>query len=100
LETAILIVWWIGLIGALIATLVIVKEVFLVINALQDILKLAELTRHAARGLVHNLQSVEQLAGVEPAARSLHQAMDHLATHAAAVAQKLDTIVEARGGPG
>lgn len=96
METAVLVVWWIGLLGALVATLVILKEVFLVVGTLRDILYLAERTRHAARGLAHNLLSVERLGEVTPPAQQLHEAAARLAASATSVAQKLDAIVGTR----
>jgi hypothetical protein len=92
METLILVVWWIGLIGALLATLVILKEVAVLVKALRDILQLAELTRDAARGLVRNVQAGERLAEVAAPARNLHTATRALALHAGAVAQKLSAF--------
>lgn len=98
MQTAILIVWWIGLIGALIVTLAVLKEVFLIIGTLRDILRLAELTRTAARGLAHNVEAVAQLGEAAFPAQHLHEASSRLAASATAVARQMDAIIEAEEG--
>jgi hypothetical protein len=81
MTTAIQVVWWIGLIGALPATLVILKEVTLVLRALRDIHRLAVITRMAARGVAANLECVPRLATLPERARPLVAA--HVAVRAA-----------------
>jgi len=81
MTAAIQIVWWIGLVGALGATLVILKEVTLVLRALRDIHRLAVITRRAARGVAANLECVPRLATLPERARPLVAA--HAAVRAA-----------------
>jgi hypothetical protein len=70
METAIQIVWWIGLVGALVATLAILKEVALVLRTLGDIHKLAGYTLEAAQGITKHLEPIPGLAGLgEPVQR-------------------------------
>jgi hypothetical protein len=78
---AIQVVWWIGLVGALAATLVILKEVALVLRALRGIHRLAVITRRAARGVAVNLECVPRLAPLPERARPLVAA--HAAVRAA-----------------
>ena len=100
-DRAIQVMWWIGLIGALIATLAILKEVALVLRALRDIQRLAGITREAARGVAANLAAGSRLAGTEDPARELGEAAAALASAVAALEQKLDALVPVsmrRGG--
>jgi hypothetical protein len=92
MELAIIIVWTIGLIGALVATLVILKEVTLIIGALKDILRLSEHTRDAARGLARNVEAVDRLAGVNGPAGQLYEATSKLALRAVAISQRMNTL--------
>jgi hypothetical protein len=68
------IIWWIGLIGALGATLTIVKEVALVLRTLGEIHRLAELTRGAARGIRANVEPLPRLAELSEPVRTLREA--------------------------
>jgi hypothetical protein len=64
MRAAIEVIWWLGLVGALVPTLVIVKEALLVIGTLRRILGLAESIWVAAKGIVVHLQAVPNLEGV------------------------------------
>ncbi len=92
MRTAILVLWWIGLVGALIPTLVILKQASLIVGALRDILRLAELTRTAARGIAVNVQAVERLSGVDPLVGRLVASTDALAEPLESLAQRLDRV--------
>ena len=50
MESSIIAVWWVALIGALFLTLIVVKLVLLVVRTEREILRLAERTLPAARG--------------------------------------------------
>lgn len=74
-------VWWIGLLGALALTLIILKEARLVLTALRDIQLLADRTAVAARGIARHVAPVPELpsrlgtsAGLLAAAQRLHGA--------------------------
>ena len=68
MRLAIEIIWWIGILGALIPTLVILKEVSLLIRTLSDIHTLAVLTREAAIGISNHVAEAPKLkAAMEPA---------------------------------
>lgn len=92
MQPAIFVVWSIGLIGALVATLVILKEVALVLRELKAIHRLAEFTREAAQGLATNASAASRLASSEELARRLREGAGALASAAASVEQKLDSL--------
>ena len=98
---AILVIWSVGLIGALLATLAILKQVALVLRALDDIHRLAIITRDAARGIRSNLLPIRQLGGLDAPIRELGEATSALAAAAASIEQKLGALVpgaSSRGG--
>lgn len=82
MTTTITVVWWIGLVGALLATLVILKEVVLVLRALRDIHRLAVATRQAGAGIAVNVRPIPDLASLP--ARARHFVAAHAALRAAA----------------
>ena len=71
MRLAIEIIWWIGIIGALVPTLVILKEALLVIGALRGILRLAEATHVAAQGIGVHVHPAEKLEGLTEIAQRL-----------------------------
>jgi hypothetical protein len=92
METAIQIVWWIGLIGALPATLLILKEVALVIRVLRHILELAELTRDAARQIEHNTAVIPELEGLAQPVTRLRENVAEIGTAVASIKQILGAV--------
>ena len=88
MRAAILAVWALGLLGALVPTLVIVKLVFLVVGRLREILKLATLTRAAARGIAANVVPVEALRGVGELIRPIPESLGAVTTPLRAVAER------------
>lgn len=78
------IVWWIGLIGALLITLVILREVELVLRTLRDIYRLAVHTHAAAQGIAENVGVIPDLANVAGPAGNILDGTRRLAeiTHA------------------
>lgn len=93
--TAAMIVWTIGLVGALLLTLVILKEVELVLKALAAIYHLTRFTREAARGLAGNVTAVSALAPLGASAEALRQTAARQAQTVATIARKLQA---GRGG--
>ncbi|MDQ3252576.1 MAG: hypothetical protein M3R15_01525, partial [Acidobacteriota bacterium] len=61
MDTAIIVVWSVTLIIALILTVVILKLVFLIVRTERDILQLASTTLTAAQGIVRNTALIEGL---------------------------------------
>jgi hypothetical protein len=94
MRTAILVVWWIGLVGALVPTLVILKQAALVIGTLRDILRLATLTRTAAQGIERNVAAVQALSVVESAVQPLPEALGAVTAPVRSLAQRLRGVVE------
>ena len=93
MRTAIEIVWWIGLLGALVPTAVIVKEALLVIGTLRRIRQLAEHTRVAAQGIVVHLQPVPRLQGAGDIVKELDDVIGEAAGALSGVAQRLEREV-------
>ncbi len=91
------IVWWIGLIGALVMTVLILRLVELVVRDLVDIHRLAVFTRDAARGIERNVQVIPGLANVAGPAQQLLQSTRKLAETSAAIRQKLESLVPGAG---
>lgn len=94
---AIQIVWWIGLGGALLLTLVILKQVALVLRALLNIRQLAEVTREAAGGIVGNLKAIAKLPGLAPPLDKVARQSAALADAAAAIERKIDSLAPVAG---
>ena len=92
------IVWWVGLLGALLATLVVLKEVALVLRALRDIRELAGMTREAAEGIARNLEPIEGLNALAGPASGLDQGTRKLADAAARIEQELRVGVPSVAG--
>lgn len=91
------IVWWIGLVGALVMTLVILRLVELVVRDLVDIHRLAGYTRDAAKGIERNVQVIPSLANVAGPAQHLLQSTRKLAETSMAIRQKLESLVPGAG---
>lgn len=83
------IIWWVGLLGALAATLVVLKEVALVLRALRDIRELAGMTREAAEGIARNVEPIQGLGAVAGPVASLEEGTRKLAEVAARIEQQL-----------
>jgi hypothetical protein len=95
MDRAIRIVWWIGLIGALIATLAILKQVTLVLRALRDIHELAEHTREAARGISRNLDAIGRLPALAGPIGQVRQGAAAAAAAAGSLEQKAGALAPA-----
>lgn len=98
MEAAIQVIWWIGLLGALAATLVILKQVALILRLLRDIDQLARITRKAARGLASHLEADVQVT--EPT-QALQKPIKRMAAAVAAIDRRLAVFTgEAPSGRG
>ena len=91
MHAAIITVWTIGLVGALIPTLVILKLGLLVIAALRDILKLSVFTAAAADGIAAHVVAIESIPDLAPAATDLGRAGQQICTVVHSIARHLDT---------
>jgi hypothetical protein len=83
------IAWWLGLFGALAATLVVLKEVALVLRALRDIRELAGMTREAAEGIARHVEPIQGLGALAGPVSSLDESTRKLAEVAARIEQQL-----------
>lgn len=92
MENAILIVWWIGLIGALLLTLVILKQVAVMLRVLRGIHELSERIRDAARGIAGNLEAVPRLGVAAEPALALRDTLRMLARTSGALERQLGTL--------
>jgi hypothetical protein len=95
---AIEIVWSIGLLGALVTTVVMLKEVALVLRALREIHELARMTRDAAEGIARNVEPIAGLDAVAGPAGELDRHTQALARAAAAIEHKLGGLAPAPRG--
>lgn len=92
-EAWVLVVWWIGLIGALPPTLVILKEARLVLAALANIRILADRTAQAARGIAAHVEPVPRLTGVLGNVEPLTVASDRLSAASVSLAKAVNTTL-------
>jgi hypothetical protein len=90
MDAAIIALWTIGLVGALIPTILILKLGLLVIVALRDILRLSILTAAAAHGIAANVASIESIPDLAPAAEGLGRAARQVCTVMHSVAERLE----------
>lgn len=97
MDVAVQIVWWMGLVVALILTLAILKAVALVLRALSDILRLAKLTNRAAEGVADNVAVGSPLAALGGPAAALVRSADRLAGAVRGVERELDGLTSSRG---
>lgn len=89
METPIQIIWWIGLLGALIPTVIILQEATLIVRTLRDIYTLAEITRGASGGILENVSLGTTLETLGEPAAGVGQATAQLAVAAASVEPRL-----------
>lgn len=96
METAILVIWSIGLLVALGATVVILKQVTLVLRVLKGIHRLSIITRDAARGIARNVEMVPSLPSVEQPLHDFTAAAAALRSNIDGIERKLEMLAEAR----
>lgn len=83
-------VWWAGLIASWVATLVVVKLLVLILRVTKHARRLAELTERAAAGLAKN--TMAPIAELRSTSRQLSDAARDLASSAAGVERRLDSM--------
>jgi hypothetical protein len=71
MPTAILVIWSIGLAGALLPTIVIFRTGRLVIGTLKDLLELSRTIDRAAHGIDRNVSVIPSVPDLRPAAQQL-----------------------------
>jgi hypothetical protein len=92
METTIVIIWSLGLVLALLATVVILKQVSVTLRTLRHILELATHIRTAARGLADHVGAASDLAALKEPALQLREATRATAGAADAVSRRLDVV--------
>jgi hypothetical protein len=92
MQTAIQVVWWVGLLGALGATVALVKNALLLLWTIRGIERLAIITRDAARGMAGNLEEVRRLDGARRPAHGFSEAAGHLDSAIQGLEQRLEAL--------
>lgn len=101
MESAIIVVWWVALVGALMLTIIAVAEIVRIIHHLQEIHRLASMTLPAAQGIVTNTAGIAALDGVAPIVTRFLTASDSVDHASAAIEGRsatLERIRRHRGG--
>ncbi len=91
-------VWWIGLAGAAVAWLVLLKSVLVIHRIVKHVLIVARMTAGAARSIAQNVRAVSELAAVDHASVDLRQRIGDLATELAALEAAVERLPGVRGG--
>lgn len=92
MDTSIIVVWWIALIGALVLTVVVVKLVLLVVRTERDILHLAGRTLPAAQGIASNTALIEKLEATKGVAGRILGVAIAIEAGSASIEQKLRSV--------
>lgn len=92
MDTSIIVVWWVALIGALVLTLVVIKLVLLVVRTERDILRLAERTLPAAQGVATNTALISKLELTKGAAGRILTAAIAIDSGSSSIEQKLRSV--------
>jgi hypothetical protein len=100
MEITIVVIWSLGLLVALLLTLVILKQVALMLRVLRGIHELAEFTRNAARGIAANLLAVPRLGAAAEPAIALRETLQALARTSGALERQLGAVAGTPSGAG
>ncbi len=92
METAIIVVWSVTLVVALLLTLWILKLVFMIVRTEQDILNLAGTTLAAARGIKNNTALISKLEATTGVAGRILAAAGAIEAGSNSVAEKLGGV--------
>lgn len=92
METWIQVIAWIGLAGALALTVVALKLLALVLNALRHIRELANIIAASAGGLSRNLVATDRLRGIDEPAAALGRAGSRLGSAAGGLGERLEAF--------
>lgn len=100
MDTAIQVIWWIAIVVALIGTVVILKQVALILRTLSGIHRLSVRTLEAARGIARGVEAVPSLPALGESSRALRSSTSDIATAADSIERKLTALssAETRGG--
>lgn len=92
MDTAIIVVWWVALIVALVLTLWILKLVFLIVRTERDILQLAHITLPAAQGIARNTALISKLEATKGVAGKILNAAIAINSGSASIDEKLRSV--------
>lgn len=98
MEIAIVAVWWIALLGALVLTAIAVLEIVRVVHHAREIDRLARVALPAAVGIVENTAIIAALEGVVPVVGRLAAGSGALAETSASIARRVATVRRALAG--
>lgn len=100
MDLAIVIVWWIALLGALVLTVVAVLEIARVVHHAREIDRLAKVALPAAVGIVGNTAIIAALEAVVPVVGRLAGGAGALAETSASITRRVAAVGRAlAGGP-
>jgi hypothetical protein len=99
-ETAIIVVWWIALLGALALTIIAILEIARVVHHAREIDRLGKLTLPAAVGIVENTAVIAALAGVLPIVGRLVAGTGVIDATSASIARRVAAVRRALSGGG
>ncbi len=97
METAIVVVWWVALVAALLLTLWILKLVVLIVRTEREILRLAQTTLAAARGIERNTALIAGLEATKGVAGRILNAAVAIEAGTASVRDKLRGVAQGLG---
>ena len=92
METAVIVVWWVALVVALILTLVVLKLVVLIVRTEREILQLANITLPAARGIATNTALISGLEATKGVAGRILAAATAIQSGSASIDEKLRSV--------
>lgn len=98
METAIIVVWTIALLGALGLTIIVVAEVVRVVHHAREIDRLGKLTLPAAVGIVENTQVIAALEGVLPVVGRLVAGAGVIDATSASIQRRVATVRRSLAG--
>jgi hypothetical protein len=96
MDVAIQVIWWIALIAALAGTVVVLKQVFIILGTLQAIHQLSVKTLEAARGIEANVRSTPQLPSLDDPSRAFHAATEELSAAIDSLSARLGHLAAGR----
>lgn len=95
---AIFVSWWIGLIAALLLTLVAVNLLVRVIGTSRELARLAKRTLPAAVGIVNNTAAISEFEKTKQVAKKILTTAQAIDQVAASVRQKVEGLGKLLGG--
>lgn len=97
MQSALVITWTIGLLGALALTVIVLKNVLNLVHILKGIVMLAQRICDAARGLSRHLDDAPRLRALAGPSRAFSATADSIAAPANAIAERLRAVERQRG---